>query len=139
MANVAVLGITSANSQSPKPAWSAFSETFLFRVCSQQDVPVFIAVRFNADGSNFMTHGWWIIERGTCQDIADFRKGEFYVYAQTYGTNPIKVFVTGSDLAKMCVKLPENFTYSAMPACDPGERRDFSRVFVTSDMFTWSL
>jgi len=138
MAIVISFGVKTSSSQSPKLASSAFSETFLFTVCSQQDFPVIVAVKFNTDGSRFMTHGWWKIEPGTCQDIGDFRKGEFYFFAQTYRTNPIKVFVKGSDLVKLCVKL-ENFTYFAMPACDSNELRDFSRALVSSDRLRWGL
>jgi uncharacterized membrane protein len=112
---------------------------FLLKVCNTRTIIVILAVRYNVDGKNYVTHGWWQISPRTCQEIAHFRQGHFYMFAQSFDTNPIQVFVHGSDLAKFCVTLNSRFSYSDNKSCGAAERRDFSHLVVSTPTLTWNL
>jgi uncharacterized membrane protein len=129
-----------------EPADSAATEPagrFHFEVCNEKTFPIMVAVRYNSDGVNYITHGWWYIPPGPpgrrCQSIAHFRNGDFYFYAQSFNTNPIRVFVVGSDLAQFCVTTTERFTYSGAKTCDASDRRDFSHLVISGSILTWTL
>jgi uncharacterized membrane protein len=137
---VALLQLTAAHAQQPSTRISAAaSATFNFKVCNLRTFIVSVAVKYNSDGANFITHGWWHIQPRTCQEISDFRQGDFYVFAQTFNLNPVQVFVVGSDLAKFCVIEKVNFTYSGTRTCNEAEYRDFSHLVVSTSTVTWNL
>jgi uncharacterized membrane protein len=138
LVSTALVGATSAQSPSTNLAAKS-SETFLFKVCNSRTFHAYVAVRFNSDGKNFVTHGWWPIRPRTCQDIADFRKGNFYVFAQSFDTNPIQVFVHGPQLVKICVVDRKNFTYIGTRNCNPSDLRDFSHLRVMKNTVSWNL
>jgi uncharacterized membrane protein len=125
-----------------QPAGSGATEPadrFHFKVCNTKTFTIIVAVRFNSDGKNYVTHGWWQIEPLTCQEVADFRRGHFYMFAQSFNTNPIQVFVLGSDLARFCVTLSGSFSYSGTNTCDVADYRDFSHLVVSNPTLRWTL
>ena len=119
-------------------AAAAGSDTFHFKVCNTRIFSVFLAVRYNSDGVNYVTHGWWVIEPHTCQEISDFRTGDFYLFAQTFNKIPTQVFVVSSDTVKICVEVGA-FTYSGDRACGQADIRDFSHMVVSKPTVTWTL
>jgi uncharacterized membrane protein len=128
-----------AAQQSTNRAPVVSSETFHFKICNSRVFTVYVAVKYNSDGSNYITHGWWPIEPKHCFDISDFRRGDFYVFAQTFDQNPVQVFVIGSDFAKVCIVEKHNFTFFGNRACNASEYRDFSHLVVQRSTLTWNL
>ena len=135
----AVLLLQAAAAHAQQPTDQSASGTFHLKVCNSRNFIVYAAVKYNSDGSNYVTHGWWPIEPKHCFDIGDFRKGDFYVFAQTFDSNPVQVFVAGSDLVKLCVVMKVNFTYSGTRTCNATEYRDFSHLVVSNPTLTWTL
>jgi uncharacterized membrane protein len=115
------------------PGW------FHFRICNCRSAAVSAAVKYNSDGTNFATHGWWQIEANTCQDIADFRQGDFYMFAQSIVSGTLQVFTAGSDTAKFCVSSPANFTYFGTKTCAARDQRDFTHIKLSKPATTWLL
>jgi len=113
---------------------------FHFKICNCRNAAVAAAVKYNADGTNFVTHGWWQIEANTCQDIADFRQGDFYMFAYGIASHTMQVFVGGPDTAKVCVNsAPAPFTYTGTKTCAPSDQRDFTHIKVSKPAITWVL
>lgn len=123
----------------PPPTPDPEPATFVFQVCNQnQPTSIWVAIVKHENGNDWTAEGWWEVQRGQCRDIGTFRRGHFYFFAQTFNTNPIRVFVQSADQRKFCVK-NSRFSQPSTTNCAASEQRDFSHVYVNGPRQNWNL
>lgn len=123
----------------PKPHIDK-TELFTFRVCNNnQPAPVWVATASHSQmNPDWRVSGWVVVGQHMCANVGYFYRGDFYFFAQTYGTNPVRVYVQSADQREFCVVEPPHNFASFAPSC-VGSPRKFSHVDVQGEIFTWNL
>jgi len=115
---------------------TAPSATFAFEVCNRSNLRASIAVLHYSDAlSDWLAEGWWSANSGSCTNIGNFKKGQFYYYANEYNGNAEWPGDFGS-----CVRFPGPFKDRVgSRRCSSNEHKLFSRASVSRDKFTVNL
>ena len=124
-----------------KPIPVSDNDYFTFHLCNKSNVDIAVAVshQMAPDDDRFMVSGWFIVNRGDCQDLGPYAKGWFYFYGEQHNSGRL---YWGSDDIKLCVKYPGPFDRinEANYTCKGSEKlKGFYSVEIGQDDDTYSF